>query len=148
MSLKHALPGPVGDAAGGRVDFHMIPGSGLGGGLGAFQDGESDVDRVAEEDPGEGRSDHGAYARRPNGDRGMLPRGAASEVFAGHDDIARLHPAGKRGVNVLHAVAAQFPGIRCVQVSGGYDPIRVDVITEFEDCTGSGHLSVLPLHGF
>src|SRR6266850_3968827 len=62
------------------------------GSLWRLKDRVAHVDRVAKEDPRVGVGDDQRDARTANRDRGDLTRGAATEVGAGHQDVALVDP--------------------------------------------------------
>src|SRR5439155_1347840 len=80
------------DGARGQVDLDLVAFLGHIDDRPALHNGKADVDRVAEEDPGEGRRDHAADPAGPDGDGGVLPGGAGPEVLVGDDDVAGPHP--------------------------------------------------------
>src|SRR6266704_1186045 len=78
----------VADRPGGQVDLDLVALLAFVDDLPALHDRQADVDRVAEEDPREGRGDDAGDPAGPDGDGGVLPGGAGPEVLAGHDDVA------------------------------------------------------------
>ena len=58
----------------------------------------------------------------------MLAGGAAAEVAACGDDIARLCFPEEVGVDILHAVGRQLLRVGGVQVTGGDDDVGIDII--------------------
>src|SRR5919109_1366315 len=79
------------DDASLRLDLQLVAGLDRAGGLVALKDRQADVDRIAEEDPREGRGDDGADTGTLDADRRHLARGAAAEVRPRDDDVAAGH---------------------------------------------------------
>ena len=119
--------GLVHDGAGVGVDAHHVALRDRVAGLGAFHDGEADVDGVAVEDAREALRDDHADARRLDSHRGVLARAAAAEVLVRHDDVAGARAADEAGVEVLQAVPGELCRVRGVEVAGGDDDVGVDV---------------------
>src|SRR5205085_11556384 len=113
----------VADDAAGQVDVDHVALLGDLHDLPALHDRQPDVDGVAEEDPGERRGDDAGDPAGPDGDGGVLPGGAGAEVLVGHDDVARAHPQGGGGVEVLQAVLRQLGGVGGVEVAGRDDDV-------------------------
>ena len=59
----------------------------------------------------------------------MLAGRAATKVPAADHDIAGLYLFGKAFVNVDHAVGGQFLGIKGIEVAGGNDDVRIDIVS-------------------
>src|SRR6266550_4016310 len=123
----------VADRPGGQVDLDLVALLAHVHDLPALHDRQPDVDRVAEEDPGERRGDDAGDPAGPDGDGGVLPGGAGPEVLAGHDDVALPDPHGERGVEVLEAVLRQLRGVGGVEVAGRDDDVGVHVGAEAVD---------------
>ena len=68
-------------------------------------------------------------AARLDGDGRVLTGGSTAEVLAGHNDVARLDVVDKLLVDVFHAVGGQFLVGSRVQIPGGNDHVRVNIIT-------------------
>ena len=132
-SLKYFVLGDVSDLATGKLHLQDVPCFGLIGGLGALEEGEADVDRVAEEDAGEALGDDAGDARSLDGDGGMLPRRAAAKVGVGDDDVALFDLLGKFAIYPLHAVLCQLPGLGEGEIDAGDDDIGINVGAEFMD---------------
>ena len=96
------------DQAAVEVDLHLVAVLDGFGGLGAFDDRKADVDGVPVKDAGEGLCDHTAYAGAFDGERRMLSRRTAAEVFLADDDVALLYLMDEFLVDVLHAVLCQL----------------------------------------
>ncbi len=58
LRLIGVILGVIDDAAVGEVDLHFVAFLDIGGGFGAFQDRQADVDGIAKEDARKGRCDH------------------------------------------------------------------------------------------
>jgi hypothetical protein len=61
----------------------------------------------------------------------MLPRGAASEILAGHDDVPGIYPVYPTGFKAFKTILAKLPGITGYQEPGRNNGVRVDMITHF-----------------
>jgi hypothetical protein len=71
---------------------------------------------------------------------GVLPRGAAAEVGAGHDDIPRLHSGYEIRVGALQAVLGQLRRVGEGEIGAGDDyicihigPVFMDFAFKFQD---------------
>ena len=80
------------------------------------------------------------YRFVPDGNGGMLTRGAATEVLAGQNDVASGDFSDEIGIGVLHAVAGQFGRVRRVQVPCGDDGIGVHIVSELPDFSSNRHV--------
>src|SRR5438105_1471662 len=124
----------VADDAFVEVDLQLVTLLDRLGGLRGLQDREAEVDRVAEEDARERVGHHHAHARAADRHRRDLARRAASEIGAGHQDVAGadlLGPAILVAGHAFHRVLAQLPLVQRVdRVLGRDDPVGVDVVAE------------------
>ena len=133
LRLEDGARGLVGDGAGiGVHGDDVAVGDGLGG-LGALEDGQAHVDRVAVEDAREALGDHAGDAGGLDGHGGVLAAGAAAEVLVGDHDVAGLHAAHERGVKILEAVLGELGRVRRVEVARRNDHVGVDVAPVAED---------------
>src|SRR5215813_13519444 len=134
LGLVRVTPGEVANDALFQVDLELV--TLLDGfcSLRRLQDRVAEVDRVAEEYPGERVGDHAGDTGSADGDRGDLTRRAAAKVGAGHDDVARRNLLGRAAViawHSFHRVLAQLLLVQGVdRVFGRDDLVRVDVVTE------------------
>lgn len=126
LSPKYLALGDVSYLAAGKLHLKLIALLDFIS-LGAFEEREADVDGVPEEDAGEALGDDAGYARRLDGDGGMLPRGAAAEVGGGDDDVAFFHLSGKFAIYALHTMTRQLPRLRYIEIASGDDGIGINV---------------------
>ena len=139
--MEDGARGLVGDGAGVGVNAHHVAVGDRVRGLGALQDGESHVDRVAVEDAREALGNDARDARGLDGHRRVLARRTAAKVLVGHDDVARLHARDEGLVEVLEAVLGKLGGVRRVEVTSRNNDVGVYVSAVAKD--GSSEL-----HGF
>ena len=97
----------------------------------AFENGQTYVDRVAEEYTREiARNDAG----NPAGFyryRRVFAAGTATEVLFGYDNVARLYLFYKRSIDVFHAMRGKRGRGRVVEIPCGYDLVGVYVVFLF-----------------
>ena len=139
LGLEGLAGSLIGDDAGIKIHTDRIACADGVHGLGAFHDGQADVDAVAVEDAREALGDDDRDSGGLDGQRCVLTGGAAAEVPAAHHDVAVLDVVDEVLVNVLHAVAGQLSGILRVQVAGRDDDVGIHVIRVFENRTSCVH---------
>ena len=89
---------------------------------------QTDIDAVAVEDARKACRNHDGNTRCRNGNWGMLTRGTAAEILSADHDVAPLHTARERRVDVLHAVRCERLRLERIEIACGDDDIRVNVI--------------------
>src|SRR5262249_56142529 len=105
----------------------VMAGGREGRGRGEFNRQEAVVDRVPEEDPRVAFGDDDFDSRAAQRPHGVFARRAAAEIVARDDEVARLDAFDEGHVNVFHRVFGQFRFLVNVQITRGYDFVRVDV---------------------
>ena len=68
----------------------------------------------------------------------MFPRGAASEVLAGHNDVAGPHVLAELRTDRLESMFGPDSLVSCSEILAGDYLVRVNVITEFPDAVAVG----------
>ena len=96
------------------------------------------------EDAGEAVRDDELNTAGLDGDGRVLAGGAAAEVAPRDDDAARFALALEIAVQILHAVGGQLGGIGGVEVAGGDDDVRIDVIAVSDDGRLNEHVRAPP----
>ena len=74
----------------------------------------------------------------------MLAGRTAAEIAARDDDAARLALFLEIAVQILHAVGGQLGVIGRVEIAGGDNHVRIDVIAVFDDGRLNEHLRAPP----
>src|SRR5712691_7418949 len=108
-----------------EVDLELVTLIDPLGRLWRLKDGVAHVDRVAKEDPRVGVSDDQRDTRTANRHRSDLTRGAATEVGAGHQEVALVDP-GRPALapgHTLHRMLAQLLFIQRVDGVLGRDDL-------------------------
>lgn len=114
--------------AGFEIDLKLVAIVDLIERIGRLYQVEAVIDCVAIEDSGEGFGDYGLYAHPADRPDGVLPRGAAAEILAGHDYIAFADLINKVAIQILHAMARKFGPVVGIQIPGGNDFIGIYMI--------------------
>ena len=98
----------VGDDTGIEIDFDLITRLNCFCRLRAFDDRQSDIDRITVKNPGKGLCNNTADASRLDSNRRVLSGRTAAEVFIRNNDIAGLYVFDEILVNILHAVLCKL----------------------------------------
>ena len=98
----------VGDDTGIEIDFDLITRLNCFCRLRAFDNRQSDIDRITVKNPGKGLCNNTADASRLDRNRRMLSGRTAAEVFIRNNDIAGLYVFDEILVNILHAVLCKL----------------------------------------
>ena len=94
--------------------------------------GQPGVDRVPEEDAGEGRGDDRGDARARPGRTPPAPRAAAAEIPPGDHDLAGADARLDLRPERLEDVPGELRGVDADQVAPRHDQVRVDAVTELD----------------
>ena len=128
MGMEHITRGEILDFARRHIHLQLVISVNLFHIITDFEQGQADINAIAIENPRKaGRNDH-RNPRSLNGYRRMLTGGTAAKVAAAHHDIPFLHITRKTLINIHHAVAGQFLGVKSIQVSCGDNDVRINII--------------------
>jgi len=98
---------------------------------GTNHDRKAEIERIAEKDPAERRSDDRSDAEELQRLGSLFTRGAHAEISAANHDVARTNLPGEFGRDRLKTMSCEF-GDRQLHVFSGREHVGIDVVTKHE----------------
>src|SRR5438445_11846656 len=126
-----------------EIERHIVAVAPDGDSVLGFEDGDAEVDAIAEEDPSEALRDDPADAVLRQGRDRVLARAAASEILAAHEHVARPHRLGELRSRVTERVRVELVlADHERRVAAGHDLVRIEVVAEEPSSSHQSYFSI------